>query len=71
MSGSIIANDSMSVKFDRELCDLNPYCPVTRVCPTGAMFIDRKTFRPAFDESKCTGCEVCIPSCPHGAIKTE
>lgn len=61
----------MSVKFDSAQCDLNPYCPVTRICPKKAMFVDRKTFRPTFDASKCTGCEICLSSCPRGAIKAE
>ncbi len=61
----------MKVKFDENLCDMNPYCPVARVCPKKAMYIDRRTYRPAFDESKCTGCEICITSCPHGAVYTE
>lgn len=61
-------NEIMTVNFDQKLCDLNPYCPVVRVCPTGALYIDRRTFRPSFDESKCTGCEACVPICPHGAV---
>lgn len=61
----------MSVNFKKEICDLNPYCPAARICPSGALFIDRKTFRPSFDESKCTGCEICISSCPRGAVSAE
>lgn len=57
-----------SVKFDQKLCDLNPYCPAARKCPKGALYIDRKTFRPTFDASKCTGCAVCVSSCPRGAV---
>jgi Fe-S-cluster-containing hydrogenase component 2 len=58
----------MSVSFNESLCDKNPYCPVARVCPKGAMYIDRETFGPAFNESKCTGCEICVSKCPRGAI---
>ncbi|MCJ7562290.1 MAG: 4Fe-4S binding protein [Thermoplasmata archaeon] len=58
----------MPVSFNPKICDNNPFCPVTRTCPTGAMYIDRKTFRPAFDAEKCTGCGTCLTSCPHGAI---
>jgi Fe-S-cluster-containing hydrogenase component 2 len=61
----------MSVSFNKELCDQNPYCPAARICPKGAMYVDRKTFRPTFDETKCTGCEVCISACPMGAIRSE
>ncbi|OGS52041.1 MAG: hypothetical protein A3K75_05660 [Euryarchaeota archaeon RBG_13_61_15] len=56
------------VKFDQKLCDLNPYCPAVRKCPKGALYIDRRTFRPTFDASKCTGCAVCVSSCPRGAV---
>lgn len=58
----------MAIKFDQKLCDGNPYCPVTRICPTGAMYVDRKTFRPVFDSEKCSGCGVCLSSCAKGAI---
>ena len=58
----------MTVKFELSLCDRNPYCPAAKACPTGALYIDRKTFRPAFDDGKCTGCEVCVPICPRGAV---
>jgi Fe-S-cluster-containing hydrogenase component 2 len=61
----------MAIKFDIASCDKNPYCPVIKVCPTGAMFIDRKTFRPTFDPEKCTGCGTCVPFCPHGALSEE
>lgn len=61
----------MTVSFDPRSCDQNPYCPVARACPTGAMHIDRKTFRPRFDPDKCTGCEVCVPMCPHGAVAAQ
>ena len=59
---------TMQVMFDETVCDRSPFCPVVRTCPTGAMYIDRRTFAPAFDESKCTGCGKCVASCPHGAI---
>jgi len=61
----------MTVTFEGGLCDQNPYCPAARKCPTGALYIDRKTFRPAFDAKKCTGCAVCASSCPHGAVHEE
>lgn len=59
------------IVFDGDACDRNPYCPVTRACPTGAMYIDRRTRSPAFDASKCTGCGTCLSSCPHGALREQ
>lgn len=58
----------MAVTFNQHLCDLNPYCPAARACPTGALRVDKRTFRPTFDPDKCTGCGVCAGSCPRGAI---
>lgn len=58
----------MTVNFDKTLCDLNPYCPAARACPKGALHVDRRTFRPTFDPEKCTGCGVCLASCPRGAV---
>lgn len=60
--------DNMPVTFKYELCDVNPYCPVTRVCPTKALFVDEKTFRPVFDPVRCSGCAICVSSCPRGAL---
>ncbi len=59
---------TMQVMFDEAICDRSPFCQVVKMCPTGAMYIDRRTFTPAFDESKCTGCGTCVTSCPHGAV---
>ncbi|HEX9908034.1 MAG TPA: 4Fe-4S binding protein [Thermoplasmata archaeon] len=58
----------MSVRFVQKQCDQNPWCPAAKSCPTGAMYVDKKTYKPTFDESKCSGCAVCVSSCPRGAI---
>ena len=63
--------DTMPIKFDQKLCDLNPYCPAARMCPTGALFVDRRTFRPTFSPDKCTECATCTSSCPRGAVFEE
>ncbi len=57
------------IVFEEDACDRNPYCPVTRLCPTGAMHIDRRSLSPRFDASRCTGCGTCLTSCPHGAVR--
>ncbi len=61
--------DNMVMSFEPRLCDQNPYCPAARSCPSGALCVDRKTFRPVFDSDMCTGCAVCASSCPRGAIR--
>jgi Fe-S-cluster-containing hydrogenase component 2 len=67
--GVFTVADNMPVEFDPALCDQSPYCPAAKSCPNGALYIDRKTFRPAFDIDKCTACAVCFSNCPHGAIR--
>jgi ferredoxin len=38
-------------------------------CPTGALYIDRRTFKVLFDAEKCTGCELCVTACPPRAME--
>lgn len=59
------------VSFDETECDKNPFCPVTRVCPAGAMYIDPATRIPRFDRDRCTGCGTCVDACPRGAVRPE
>lgn len=33
------------------------------VCPTGALFLDKKTFKVVYNVEKCTACEFCINVC--------
>lgn len=35
----------------------------TAVCPTGALSVDRKTFKVIFDPEKCTACGFCVTAC--------
>jgi len=42
----------------------------TAVCPTGALFINRKTMEVIFESSKCSGCELCIKACPPRAMES-
>lgn len=38
-------------------------------CPTGALYIEDKTFKVLFDAEKCTGCELCVTACPPRAME--
>jgi Fe-S-cluster-containing hydrogenase component 2 len=67
----MLAANSIPVRFNQELCDLSPYWPAVRACPKGALFFDKKTFRPTFKADECSGCGVCISSCPGGAVFEE
>lgn len=35
----------------------------TAVCPTSALFVDRKTFRVVYDPDRCTACAFCVSAC--------
>jgi len=50
-------------------CDKSPFCPVKRVCPTGA--VERAGFfmgKITINDEKCIGCGKCIQVCPHNAV---
>jgi formate hydrogenlyase subunit 6/NADH:ubiquinone oxidoreductase subunit I len=52
-------------------CDQSPFCPVKRVCPTGAVTQKRKFLKaehPVIDAALCIGCKKCVAVCPHGAV---
>lgn len=39
------------------------------VCPTGALYLDKKTREVIFDSQKCIACGLCIPACPPRAME--
>jgi len=42
----------------------------TAVCPTGSLYINRKTMEVLFDSAKCSACELCITACPPRAMES-
>jgi len=42
----------------------------TAVCPTGSLYINRKTMEVLFDSTKCSACELCIKACPPRAMES-
>ncbi|MBW1973046.1 MAG: 4Fe-4S binding protein [Deltaproteobacteria bacterium] len=56
-----------SVRRIEEICIHCGAC--TAVCPTGALYIDRKTMEVIFDTEKCGGCELCVKACPPRAME--
>lgn len=56
--------------FNYDLCDMAPECGGIEVCPTGAIYYDKKQGRPVWDASKCTFCLTCTTpdACPVGVI---
>lgn len=57
--------------FKESKCDNSPFCPVARVCPTGAVTRMKEGLlksRIAYDPEKCIGCGKCTTVCPHAAF---
>ena len=38
------------------------------ICPTEALYIDKKTMKVIFDPEKCIACELCVKACPPRAM---
>lgn len=39
------------------------------VCPVGALYIDKNSWKVLFDKEKCIACELCITICPPRAME--
>jgi len=59
----------MPVLINFKICDNAKECNGIAVCPMKAFYWDEENKTIAVDDSKCTGCGVCEPSCPVGAIR--
>lgn len=60
---------SRDVKRNEKSCTHCGACVV--VCPTGALYVDRKTMEVNFDIDKCIACELCVPACPPRAMEVK
>lgn len=59
----------MPLKFDDKLCPQDHHCPLIEKCPVGAISQHNVEFLPAYDPQKCIKCNLCVESCPRGAVR--
>lgn len=51
-------------------CPRNHRCPCVGICPAGA--VSQKGFdAPEIDDTKCTGCGLCMRMCPYGVFSLD
>lgn len=60
---------SKSVRQNTDKCIHCGSC--TAVCPTGALHLDRQSWKVLFDPELCNGCELCVLSCPVRAMEVD
>lgn len=57
------------VKRNEERCTHCGVC--VAICPSGALYVERKTMKVKFDSSKCIACELCVGACPPKAMEVK
>ena len=60
---------SQDVTRDEDRCTHCGAC--ITICPTGALYMDRKSMKVIFDAEKCIACELCVNGCPPRAMKVK
>ena len=66
-SGVIVDSHKKEVKWIEDRCVQCGAC--ITICPTEAMWIERKTMKVSFDAEKCISCELCVKPCPPRAFE--
>lgn len=60
---------SQDVTRDEDRCTHCGAC--ITICPTGALYMDKKSMKVIFDAEKCIACELCVNGCPPRAMKVK
>ena len=60
---------SQGVIFNEEKCTHCGICTI--ICPSGALEMDRESFKVSFKEEKCLACSLCIKTCPARAMEAK
>ena len=67
--GITVQSLSQDVTRDEERCTHCGAC--ITICPTGALYMEKKTMFVIFDAEKCNACELCVSGCPPRAMKVK
>ncbi|MFP4605203.1 MAG: 4Fe-4S binding protein [Bacteroidales bacterium] len=51
------------VVINKNMCPQNHPCPTVNICPVGAIKQKSPFSAPEIDESRCTGCGICLNTC--------
>ncbi len=60
---------SQDVTRDEERCTHCGAC--ITICPTAALYMDKKSMKIIFEADKCIACELCVRGCPPRAMKVK
>lgn len=62
----------MIARIDATGCDRMPGCPVSRVCPRGAVHLipgGENAGAWTVDPNRCSGCAMCVRMCPRHVVE--
>jgi len=54
--------------IDPRLCQACAACDAKAVCRMRAVVQLERGDLPVIESSRCRGCMICVPACPHGAV---
>jgi Fe-S-cluster-containing hydrogenase component 2 len=57
-----------SIRIEASKCPKNHYCPVIKICPSGAISQKNPFSAPEIDQEKCTFCGKCTKYCGYEAF---
>ncbi|OGW74959.1 MAG: (Fe-S)-binding protein [Omnitrophica bacterium RBG_13_46_9] len=60
---------SQDVTRDEKRCTHCGAC--VTICPTDALYMDKKSMKVIFESAKCIACELCVKGCPPRAMKVK
>ena len=62
-------NRDIRLTIDYEICQACLRCKASQACRLKAIVQVDPGEEPYLDVERCRDCRVCLPACPHGAVK--